>query len=75
MLVYFHGGSNTQGYSQMTPLGPTLSQMGLVVVSVNYRLGPFGFLAHPALTEEKLGRSPAENPPCRILVYELKMRP
>jgi len=52
VLVYFHGGSNTQGYSQMTPLGPSLSQMGLVVVSVNYRLGPFGFLAHPALTAE-----------------------
>ena len=50
VLVYFHGGSNTQGYSQMTPLGPPLSQMGLVVVSANYRLGPFGFLAHPALT-------------------------
>ena len=52
VLVYFHGGSNTQGYSQMTPLGPPFSQMGLVVVSANYRLGPFGFLAHPALTAE-----------------------
>lgn len=52
VLVYFHGGSNTQGYSQMTPLGPALSRLGLVVVSANYRLGPFGFLAHPALTAE-----------------------
>jgi len=52
VLVYFHGGSNTQGYGQMTPLGPALSQRGLVVVSLNYRLGPFGFLAHPALTAE-----------------------
>jgi para-nitrobenzyl esterase len=52
VLVYFHGGSNTQGYSQMTPLGPALSRRGLVVVSANYRLGPFGFLAHPALTAE-----------------------
>lgn len=52
VLVYFHGGSNTQGYSQMTPLGPPFSEMGLVVVSANYRLGPFGFLAHPALTAE-----------------------
>lgn len=52
VLLYFHGGSNTQGYGQMTPLGPPLSQMGLVVVSANYRLGPFGFLAHPALTAE-----------------------
>jgi para-nitrobenzyl esterase len=52
VLVYFHGGSNTQGYSQMTPLGPALAPLGVVVVSANYRLGPFGFLAHPALTEE-----------------------
>jgi para-nitrobenzyl esterase len=52
VLVYFHGGSNTQGYSQMTSLGPPLSQMALVVISANYRLGPFGFLAHPALTAE-----------------------
>jgi len=52
VLVYFHGGSNTQGYSQMTPLGPPLSRLGLVIVTANYRLGPFGFLAHPALTAE-----------------------
>ncbi len=52
VLVYIHGGSNTQGYSQMTPLGPVLSRMGVVVVSFNYRLGPFGFFAHPALTAE-----------------------
>lgn len=41
-----------QGYSQMTVLGPALSRYGVVVVSANYRLGPFGFLALPALTEE-----------------------
>jgi para-nitrobenzyl esterase len=52
VIVYFHGGSNTSGYSQMDPLGPTLSRLGVVVVSTNYRLGPLGFLAHPALTAE-----------------------
>ena len=52
VIVYFHGGSNTSGYSQMTPLGPSLSRLGVVFVSANYRLGPFGFLAHPALTAE-----------------------
>ena len=52
VIVYFHGGSNTAGYSQMTPLGPALSRLGVVVVSVNYRLGPMGFFAHPALTAE-----------------------
>jgi para-nitrobenzyl esterase len=52
VMVYFHGGSNTAGYSQMTPLGPALSRLGVVVVSANYRLGPMGFFAHPSLTAE-----------------------
>lgn len=52
VLVYFHGGSNTQGYGQMTPLGPAFSRLGVVVVSANYRLGPFGFFSHSALTAE-----------------------
>jgi para-nitrobenzyl esterase len=51
-VVYFHGGSNTAGYSQMTPLGPTLSRLGVIVVSANYRLGPLGFFSHPMLTAE-----------------------
>ncbi|MBV8097999.1 MAG: carboxylesterase family protein [Verrucomicrobia bacterium] len=52
VIVFFHGGGNDVGYSQSTPLGPPLSRLGVVVVSVNYRLGPFGFFAHPALTAE-----------------------
>jgi para-nitrobenzyl esterase len=52
VIVFFHGGSNTGGYSQLTPLGPALSLLGVVVVSANYRLGPLGFFAHPALTRE-----------------------
>ena len=51
VLIYFHGGSNMAGYSQLTPLGPPFAPMGLVVVTANYRLGPFGFLAHPALED------------------------
>ena len=51
VLVYFHGGGNTLGYSQMTPVG-VLANLGVVVVSANYRLGPFGFLARPTLTAE-----------------------
>jgi para-nitrobenzyl esterase len=52
VMVFFHGGSNAAGYSQLTPLGPPLSRLGVVFVSANYRLGPLGFLAHPALTAE-----------------------
>jgi len=52
VIVYFHGGSNRAGYSQLDPLGPALSRDGVVFVSANYRLGPMGFFAHPALTAE-----------------------
>jgi para-nitrobenzyl esterase len=32
--------------------GAALAARGIVVVTINYRLGPFGFLAHPELTAE-----------------------
>jgi len=54
VIVFFHGGGNTAGYSQSTPLGPALSRLGAVIVSANYRLGPFGFFAYPALTDESV---------------------
>ena len=57
VIVYFHGGSNTAGYSQAKPLGPKLAGMGVVFVSANYRLGPMGFFAHPALSAESPQRS------------------
>jgi para-nitrobenzyl esterase len=52
VIVYFHGGGNAVGYSQFTPLGPAFARLGVIVVTANYGLGPFGFLAHPALTAE-----------------------
>lgn len=54
VMVWIHGGSFTGGSASM-PLysGETLARRGgVVVVSINYRLGPFGFLAHPALSAE-----------------------
>ncbi len=57
VLVWLHGGGNKAGYSEANPLGPALSRLGVVVVSANYRLGPFGFLAHPALTAESKHRA------------------
>ena len=32
--------------------GTELAKKGVIVVSINYRLGPLGFLAHPALSAE-----------------------
>jgi para-nitrobenzyl esterase len=53
VLFWIHGGGYTTGASSQ-PLydGESLVGKGVVLVTVNYRLGPFGFLAHPALTKE-----------------------
>jgi para-nitrobenzyl esterase len=52
VMVWIHGGGNVEGSSQVPPLAPALARKGVVVVSIEYRLGVFGFLAHPALTAE-----------------------
>ena len=53
VMVFFYGGAFTDG-GGAAPLydGTALAERGAVVVTMNYRLGPFGFLAHPALTAE-----------------------
>ncbi len=52
VMVWIHGGGNIEGSQEWPPLGPTLATHGVVVVTINYRLGVLGFLSHPALTEE-----------------------
>ncbi len=52
VMVWIHGGGNVEGSQEWPPLGPTFARHGVVVVSINYRLGVFGFLSHPALTAE-----------------------
>jgi para-nitrobenzyl esterase len=51
-MLWIHGGGNVSGSSQAVPMGPALARKGVVLVSINYRLGALGFLAHPALTAE-----------------------
>lgn len=53
VLVWFFGGAFQWGYtSEMEFDGERLARRGVVVVSVNYRLNCFGFLAHPEITKE-----------------------
>lgn len=53
VMVWFHGGGDTEGGSNSPYFyGDSLARHGVIVVSVNYRLGVFGFMAHPELTAE-----------------------
>jgi para-nitrobenzyl esterase len=58
VMIWIHGGGMSNGSASM-PLywGDALARQGIVVVTVAYRLGPLGFLAHPDLTREGTGQS------------------
>ena len=54
VLVWYFGGGYQCGYTrEMEFDGERLARKGIVVVSVNYRVNVFGFLAHPQLTKEQ----------------------
>ena len=53
VLVYFYGGGFVAGDgSEPRYDGAAMAKKGIVVVTVNYRLGIFGFFAHPELSKE-----------------------
>jgi para-nitrobenzyl esterase len=53
VLVWIHGGALTSGSSSEGLYdGANLAAHGVVVVSINYRLGILGYLAHPQLSAE-----------------------
>ncbi len=53
VMVWIHGGGFTMGTAGVPMYdGEALARKGVILVTINYRLGPFGFMAHPALTKE-----------------------
>jgi para-nitrobenzyl esterase len=49
VMVWIHGGSNVGGSSRIYYPGNLVVQQNVVVVSINYRLGLFGWFSHPSL--------------------------
>lgn len=52
VMVWVHGGTNTTGAGSFYDPTPLVAAGGVIVVTLNYRLGALGFLAHPALMAE-----------------------
>lgn len=59
VMLFIHGGGNITGSADVTAFGvrlydgTTLTEAGgVVVVTINYRLGPLGFFSHPQLSNE-----------------------
>ncbi len=53
VMIWFYGGGLMVGYpSEMEMDGERIARRGVILVSVNYRVNVFGFLAHPEITAE-----------------------
>ncbi|MEG3147111.1 carboxylesterase family protein [Sphingomonas sp. RT2P30] len=58
VVVFIYGGGFTIGSSGMSNYGgAAVARRGAVFVNFNYRVGAFGFMAHPELTREQGGHS------------------
>ena len=53
VMLWIHGGGFTRGFAGTRSYdGEVLARKGAIIVTINYRLGIFGFFAHPALSAE-----------------------
>lgn len=59
VMVWIYGGAFSSGMTSIPAYdGTPLAEQGVVLVSIAYRVGPFGFLAHPELTNESASTAP-----------------
>jgi para-nitrobenzyl esterase len=73
VLVWIHGGGFAQGSGSVAVYdGTGLAADGLVVVTINYRLGVFGFFAHPELAREAGKAAPPGNYGLQDMIAALK---
>ena len=62
VFCYIHGGGLQDGYNYEIEFdGERVARRGVVVVMISYRLGLFGFLAHPEITAETPAGEPVSN--------------
>ena len=54
VMVWIHGGAFIGGSGSMYD-GAQFARQGIVMITINYRLGRAGWFAHPALTRESAG--------------------
>jgi len=53
VFVWLHGGANTEGSGSIDAYdGEGLARKGVIMITINYRLGIFGFFTHPELSVE-----------------------
>ena len=61
VMFWIHGGGNTSGLKDLYDFSKMVSRHDVVVVRINYRLGPFGWFSHPAIQSFQDGDDKTSN--------------
>ena len=51
VMFWIHGGGNTSGLKDLYDFSTMVKKHDVIVVSINYRLGPFGWFTHPSIQD------------------------
>jgi para-nitrobenzyl esterase len=60
-MFWIHGGGNTSGLKDIYNFSTMVNRHDVIVVSINYRLGAFGWFAHPAIQDNHEGIDKTSN--------------
>ena len=61
VMFWIHGGGNTSGLKDIYDFSGLVKKEGVIVVSINYRLGPFGWFSHPSIQDFQNGIDKTSN--------------
>jgi para-nitrobenzyl esterase len=61
VMFWIHGGGNTSGLKDIYDFSKMVEEHNVIVVSINYRLGPFGWFTHPSIQSLQNGDDKSSN--------------
>jgi para-nitrobenzyl esterase len=72
VMFWIHGGGNTSGFKDLYDYSKMVKRHDVIVVSINYRLGPFGWFTHPAIQDLQSGLDKTSNFGTLDIIHALK---
>ena len=72
VMFWIHGGGNTTGLKDIYDFSSMVEDHNVIVVTVNYRLGPFGWFTHPSIQDLQQGIDKTSNFGTLDLIEALK---
>ncbi len=61
VMLWIHGGGNTSGLKDVYDFSKMVKKHNVIVVRINYRLGPFGWFYHPSIQDLQTGEDKSSN--------------